>query len=94
MILTFAEFFKGLDIMYPSYAPWQTPTYSDVAYQLLAYALERITGKNYTDSLNDRVIKPLGLNRTFYDTPPDKYGVIPGTVKDTYWDVSLGQGGP
>ncbi|KAF2448573.1 beta-lactamase/transpeptidase-like protein [Karstenula rhodostoma CBS 690.94] len=88
------QFFEGLDIMFPSYAPWQTPTYSNVAYQLLAYALERITGKNFTDSLNDRVIKPLGLNRTFYDTPPDEYGVIPGTVKDTYWSVSLGQAGP
>lgn len=93
-MLTFTEFFKGLDIMYPSYAPGQTPTYSNVAYQLLAYALERLTGKNFTDSLNDRVIKPLGLNRTFYDTPPDEYGVIPGTVKDTYWAVSLGEAGP
>ena len=88
------EFFNGLNIMYPSYAPWQTPTYSNVAYQLLAYALENITGKNYTDILNSRVIKPLGLNRTFYDTPPEKYGVIPGSVKDTYWEVSLGQGSP
>ncbi|KAJ4293524.1 hypothetical protein N0V90_008807 [Kalmusia sp. IMI 367209] len=88
------QFFKGLDIMYPSYSPWQTPTYSNVAYQLLAYALENITGKNFTSSLNDRIIKPLGLNRTFYDTPPTEYGVIPGTVKDTYWAVSLGEAGP
>lgn len=80
--------------MYPSYAPWQTPTYSDVAYQLLAYALENITGKNYTSSLNDRVVNPLGLNRTYYDTPPESVGIIPGTVKDTYWAVSLGQGSP
>ncbi|KAJ4346449.1 uncharacterized protein N0V89_010378 [Didymosphaeria variabile] len=64
------------------------------SYQLLAYALEKITGKNFTDSLNDRIIKPLGLNRTFYDTPPEEYGVIPGTVKDTYWAVSLGEGSP
>ncbi|KAF1968689.1 beta-lactamase/transpeptidase-like protein [Bimuria novae-zelandiae CBS 107.79] len=89
-----SQFFNGLDIMYPSYAPWQTPTYSNVAYQLLSYALENITGKPFTDSLNDRIIKPLGLNRTFYDNPPEEYGVIPGTVKDTYWAVSLGQASP
>jgi len=80
--------------MYPSYSPWQTPTYSNVAYQLLAYALENISGKNFSTILNDRVIKPLNLSRTFYDTPPDKYGVIPGSPKDTYWGVSLGQASP
>lgn len=80
--------------MYPSYPPWQTGTYSNVAYQLLAYALENITGKNFTSILNDRVIKPLGLNRTYYYTPPESVGVIPGTVKDTYWAVSLGDASP
>lgn len=80
--------------MYPSYAPYQTATYSNVAYQLLAYALENMTGKKFVDILNDRVIKPLGLNRTYYETPPDKYGVIPGTIKDTYWNVSLGDASP
>jgi CubicO group peptidase (beta-lactamase class C family) len=80
--------------MYPSYAAWQTATYSNVAYQLLAYALENITGKKYTDILNDRVIKPLGLKRTFYEKPPDSLGVIPGTEKETYWGVSLGEASP
>ncbi|KAH7413897.1 beta-lactamase/transpeptidase-like protein [Phaeosphaeria sp. MPI-PUGE-AT-0046c] len=93
-LCTREEFFKGLDIMYPSYAPYQTATYSNVAYQLLAYALENMTGKKFVDILNDRVIKPLGLNRTYYNTPPDKYGVIPGTIKDTYWNVSLGDASP
>jgi CubicO group peptidase (beta-lactamase class C family) len=88
------EFFKGLDIMYPSYPPWQTATYSNVAYQLLAYALENITGKSFVDILTDRVIKPLGLNRTYYESAPEGYGVIPGTVKDTYWNVSLGGASP
>jgi CubicO group peptidase (beta-lactamase class C family) len=88
------EFFAGLEIMYPSYAPWQTATYSNVAYQLLAYALENISGKKFIDILNDRVIKPLGLNRTYYENAPDNVGIIPGTVKDTYWSVSLGEASP
>jgi CubicO group peptidase (beta-lactamase class C family) len=80
--------------MYPSNPPWQTATYSNVAYQLLAYALENISGKKFADILTDRVIKPLGLNRTYYETPPERVGVIPGTVKDTYWNVSLGDASP
>jgi CubicO group peptidase (beta-lactamase class C family) len=88
------EFFAGLDIMYPSYPAWQTATYSDVAYQLLAYALENITGKKFIDILTDRIIKPLGLNRTYYENPPESVGIIPGTVKDTYWNVSLGDASP
>ncbi|KAH8732061.1 beta-lactamase/transpeptidase-like protein [Phaeosphaeriaceae sp. PMI808] len=87
-------FFKGLDIMYPSYAPWQTATYSNVAYQLLAYALENITGKKFKDILTDRIIKPLGLNRTYYEDAPESVGVIPGTVKETYWSVNLGDANP
>jgi len=80
--------------MYPSYQPWQTATYSNVAYQLLAYALENISGKKYVDILNDRIIKPLGMNRTYYEKPSDSVGVIPGTEKETYWGVSLGEASP
>jgi len=80
--------------MYPSYPAWQTATYSNVAYQLLAYALENISGKNFTDVLTDRVIKPLSLNRTYYENAPESQGVIPGTPKDEYWSVSLGDASP
>lgn len=80
--------------MYPSYDAWQTPTYSNVAYQLLAYALENISGKNFTDIMYDRVIKPLNLSRTYYTTPPNEVGIIPGSIKDTYWNVSLGDANP
>ena len=80
--------------MYPSYPSFQTATYSNVAYQLLAYALESITGKPFTEVLENKVLKPLGLNRTYYYTPPDEVGVIPGTVKDTYWNVYLGDASP
>lgn len=65
-----------------------------MAYQLLAYALENIAGKKYTDILTDRVIKPLGLNRTYYEKPDDAVGVLPGKEKDTYWSVSLGEASP
>ncbi|KAH5499821.1 hypothetical protein HBI29_156930 [Parastagonospora nodorum] len=93
-ICTREQFFTGLQIMYPSYPPWQTATYSNVAYQLLGYALENMTGKKFVNVLTDRIITPLGLNRTYYKTPPESVGVIPGTVKDTYWAASLGDASP
>lgn len=80
--------------MYPSYPPWQTATYSDVAYQLLAYALENISGKRFVDILNDRIIEPLSLNRTYYEDAPVAVGIIPGTVEDMYWSVSLDDASP
>lgn len=80
--------------MYPSYPPWQTATYSNVGYQLLAYALENISGKPFKQILNERVFNPLDLRRTYYEDAPASVGIIPGTLKDMYWNVSLGDASP
>ncbi|KAF2015175.1 beta-lactamase/transpeptidase-like protein [Aaosphaeria arxii CBS 175.79] len=93
-LCTREEFFKGLDVMYPSYPPWQTATYSDVAYQLLAYALESISGKSFKDILEERIIKPLGLNHTYYEFAPPSEGIIPDSLQSSYWSVSLGDASP
>ncbi|KAF2705171.1 beta-lactamase/transpeptidase-like protein, partial [Pleomassaria siparia CBS 279.74] len=88
------EFIEGLNIMYPSVPPWQTPTYSNTAYQLFAYAMENVSGKRFTSILTDRIIKPMGLNRTYYTKPADSVGILPGNNTETFWDVSLGDAGP
>lgn len=80
--------------MFPSYLPWQTASYSNIGYQLLAYALANITGKNFVDILNDRVIKPLALTHTFYENAPASVGIIPSTTVDDYWWVNLGDANP
>jgi CubicO group peptidase (beta-lactamase class C family) len=84
------EFFRGLQIMVPSYPPWQTPTYSNIGFQLFTYALENITGKAFPDILNDKVIQPLGLTNTYYRTAPASIGIVPTSLKDSYWYVDLG----
>lgn len=88
------EFFAGLERMFPSFAPWQTSTYSNIGYQIFAYALESLTKKKFADTIQDRVIAPLGLNRTYYDSAPASVGIIPGSVEDTYWGASLGDSNP
>ncbi|EON95975.1 putative beta-lactamase family protein [Phaeoacremonium minimum UCRPA7] len=87
------EFFDGLSKVPPSFAPWQTPAYSDVAFQILAYALESIVGKDYDNMLQDDILSKLGLNHTYYQKPPDSVGAVPNGTKTT-WSYSLGDGSP
>ncbi|KAF1361317.1 beta-lactamase/transpeptidase-like protein [Lizonia empirigonia] len=88
------KFFTGIELMFPSYLPWQTASYSDIGYQLLSYALESISGKTFVDVLNDRVIEPLGLKHTYFENAPPSVGIIPTTTKDDFWWVNLGDANP
>ncbi|KAI2773964.1 beta-lactamase/transpeptidase-like protein [Daldinia loculata] len=86
-----AQFFNGISLFYPSLAPFQTPTYSNVAFQLLGYALETITGKTFQTLMEESVIKPLGLNNTFLKAPEDSRGIIPGDHYTTGWAFDIGE---
>jgi len=55
--------------VYPLTSAFNTPTYSNMAFQLLAYAVETITGTPFSDLVKRQVIEPLGLKRTFLATP-------------------------
>ncbi|KAI6087749.1 beta-lactamase/transpeptidase-like protein [Hypoxylon rubiginosum] len=88
---TRAQFFAGIGKFYPSLAPFQTPAYSNVAFQLLGYALETITGKSFQTLMEDSVIGPLGLNNTFLRAPDDSLGVIPGDRYETAWAFDIGE---
>ncbi|KAK3328771.1 beta-lactamase/transpeptidase-like protein [Apodospora peruviana] len=89
------QFFEGLGKAYPSFAPWKTPAYSNIAFQLLAYALESITGKSFEDMLESNVMSPLGLNRTYYNSADPAVGMIPRETADgTGWYIYLGDENP
>ncbi|KAI0150684.1 beta-lactamase/transpeptidase-like protein [Xylariaceae sp. FL1272] len=85
------QFFQGIEGFYPSLAPMTTPAYSNVAFQLLGYALETITGKSFEALLNDTVLAPLGLNNTFLRAPDQARGIIPGDPDETGWTFDLGE---
>ncbi|KAI0104580.1 beta-lactamase/transpeptidase-like protein [Daldinia grandis] len=78
----------------PSFSPFVTPAYSDIGYTLLGYALEQMTGEWFGKIVQDRVIKPLGLNHTFYTTPADSLGIIPGGRYQTNWAFNMGNESP
>ncbi|KAI0132808.1 beta-lactamase/transpeptidase-like protein [Xylariales sp. AK1849] len=88
------KFFEGLKTAYPSFAPWTTPAYSNIAFQILSYALENITGKSFISSLTDSVLTPLNLNRTYYYSANESVGIIPREVNETSWNVYIGDESP
>ncbi|KAI0378988.1 beta-lactamase/transpeptidase-like protein [Hypomontagnella monticulosa] len=88
------QFFAGLQKLPPSFSSFVTPAYSDIGYTLLGYALEQMTGKPFGQSVQDKLIKPLGLNHTFYTTPQDSLGIIPGGRWLTNWAFNMGNESP
>ncbi|KAI0515076.1 beta-lactamase/transpeptidase-like protein [Xylaria bambusicola] len=89
-----SQFFNGLTKLPPAFQPFVTPAYSDVGYVLLAYALEKMTGRSFQESFEEKVIKPLNLTRTFYRAPADSLGVIPGDRWKTTWAFFMGNESP
>ena len=87
------ELFTGIADVPPSFAPSQTAGYSNLGYQFLAYALEAIKGRNYTEMIEDDIIQGLGLTNTYYRKPPDELGVIPQGFQ-AGWNYSLGEASP
>ncbi|KAK8050326.1 beta-lactamase family protein [Apiospora phragmitis] len=87
------QFFEGIANAYPSFAPWKTPAYSNIAFQLLSYALETMTGRSFVASLNVTVLNPLNMRHTYYDNPPDSVGIIPRAT-GSGWRANIGDESP
>ena len=50
----------------PEFQPGEQFQYSNTNYVLLGYILEDITGKRYPELLQQRIVQPLGLARTYF----------------------------
>ncbi|KAF2033438.1 beta-lactamase/transpeptidase-like protein [Setomelanomma holmii] len=72
----------------PLFAPNMKSTYSNVAYELLGLALERVTKQTYRSYMNDAIFEPLGMSKSAWAVPSDSAGVIP--LQPHYWDVDPG----
>ncbi|KAJ6013735.1 hypothetical protein N7540_008326 [Penicillium herquei] len=89
-----SELFLGLPRSHPTFLTSHSPAYSNAAFQILAYALEKITKSTFASLLSEAIIKPLNLSRTTITAPPAQYGVIPGTEASSYWNFPLGEEAP
>ncbi|KAJ7588077.1 beta-lactamase/transpeptidase-like protein [Mycena floridula] len=90
-----ADLLKGLAGRRPVLAPFTTATYSNVAFQLLGYALESITNKTFQSSVEDSFFKPLNMTSSSYTIPADESrGVIPVSIAASWWGVEIGDEAP
>jgi Beta-lactamase len=75
---TRAQFFEGFTKRHPVYASSTAPIYSNIAFQILSYALENITGVAFATSVNDALISPLKLTGSSWTIPTsNSSGIVP-----------------
>ena len=74
---------------YPISPSYHTPVYSNMAFQLLAYAVEKITGKAFSSLVEKNLLKPLKLTRTFLTKPNDTNAILVDG-----WDTEFGEEAP
>ncbi len=94
MINISVEFLAGVAKTPPFHAPYQKTTYNNIAFVLLSYVAETVTGKPFMEMVEDTVIRPLNLQHTFTKPPDDSYGVIPGDREETLWPIDFGNESP
>lgn len=56
---------------YAAYPPNHITAYSNIGSVLLGVVLERVSGRKFGDYMTDRVLKPLEMNRSFFELPED-----------------------
>jgi D-alanyl-D-alanine carboxypeptidase len=67
----------------PDFAPGDTAVYSNSNFIIVTMILEAQTGKKHADLLKEYILKPLGLNNTFYQP----YDQLPNSTAQGYYDL-------
>jgi len=70
--------------VWPFSQPFNTPNYSNMAFQILAYAVENITATPFLTLVRQQLIEPLNLRRTFVTHPGNisDFALAGGWVSD------------
>lgn len=69
------------------------PIYSNIAFQVLAYAIEGMTNKTFLENFESTLIRPLKLTGTYVTTPASTAGlnaIIPGDEYESWWKLDPG----
>ncbi|KAL8792226.1 MAG: hypothetical protein Q9195_005182 [Heterodermia aff. obscurata] len=66
----------------PVFPPNYKSTYSNIAFILLGFVLENVTGKSYQEALSASILEPLDMHHTTVERPKDSMGVIPAMTND------------
>ncbi|KAI0423507.1 beta-lactamase/transpeptidase-like protein [Xylaria sp. FL1042] len=91
---TRTELFSYLLKMQPAYPTAHSPAYSNVAFALLGYAQQAITGTPISTAITNNIFKTLGMTHSSYEDAPS-FGVIPGGDPTAIgWNEKLGPTSP
>lgn len=69
----------------PHFTPDSTMEYSNSGYLFLSYIIEKITGKKYSDALQERICEKLHLKHTFCSDPGNKNIAKSYSVESNGW---------
>ena len=84
----FLDVIKGSKKRPPVFPPNYKSTYSNIAFIMLGFVLEAVTGQSYEEVLSSTILDPLGMHHTSVKKPNDSMGVIPATYND--WSYIAG----
>jgi hypothetical protein len=89
---TRAQFFEGFPKRHPVYASLTALIYYNVAFQILGYASQNLTGVALTTSVNDKLIARLNLTGSSWTVPTsNSSGIIPD---GSSWGFDTGDESP
>ena len=88
-------FFKYLLLHHANIHASATSAYNNIAFQLLAYALEKVTNKTFPNMVSNDIFKTLNMTHSSYSQPADEtFGVIPFDETPSYWSFPMGDEAP
>jgi CubicO group peptidase (beta-lactamase class C family) len=85
------SFFKNLFAQHPVVPAESSPVYSNIAYLLLAYAVENMTGTLFPQVMNESLLAPLSMDSTYYPLAPESLenAVIPFNETLAWFTVNI-----
>ncbi|KAI0858788.1 beta-lactamase/transpeptidase-like protein [Xylaria cubensis] len=94
-ICTRNELFSYLLNQRPLYPTAHSPAYSNVAFTLLGYAQQAITGTPLSDAVTTNIFEALAMKNSSFSRKPSSGGVIPGgNESQVGWNEDLGPFSP
>ncbi|KAI0451260.1 beta-lactamase/transpeptidase-like protein [Xylaria acuta] len=94
-ICTRSELFSYLLKQRPLYPTAHSPAYSNVAYTLLGYAQQAITGTPLSAAVTTNIFEALAMTNSSFSRKPSSGGVIPGgNESQVGWNEDLGPTSP
>lgn len=90
-----SELFSYLLKQHPIFPTAHSPAYSNVAYTLLGYAQQAITGTPVSAAITNNIFGALGMTHSSYTETPSSGGVVPGGDSSAVgWGDDLGPSSP